>query len=181
MKRFIITGALAAALIIPASAQADSPTCHNGRLSDDAGLNCADGLYAATYGGGGAPASSSGICSDGVLSNDRGQGCPDGLYERVYGGSSPSSTSSTGTPAPSGSYGSAPESIAQCESGGDPGAYNPAGPFYGKWQFTDATWHAVSGLPGHASDYSEATQDAFAGKLYANGAGAGNWPVCSQR
>ena len=43
--------------------------------------------------------------------------------------------------------------LANCESGGNPQAYNPAGPYYGLYQFMESTWHAVGGvgLPTEAS------------------------------
>ena len=43
--------------------------------------------------------------------------------------------------------------LAKCESGGNPQAYNPAGPYYGLYQFMPSTWHAVGGvgLPTDAS------------------------------
>jgi Transglycosylase-like domain len=110
------------------------------------------------------------VCHDGILSNDAGHGCADSY--------SVNTASGTGS-VPSGGA-APPQSVAQCESGGDP-TTNTGNGFYGKWQFTDATWHAVTGLPGHASDYSEAVQDAAAAKLWDNGQGAGNWPVCSHR
>jgi Transglycosylase-like domain len=182
---------LAGALTIPAAAHADAPICHNGVLSDDAGMNCADGLYAAAHGT--TSTSSDPICTNGILSDDAGRNCPDGLYERTYGSgaagatSSPAATaaaraplSSGGAAVSSGGYGVPPESIAICESGGNP-TTNTGNGFYGKWQFTLATWRSVTGLPGLPSDYSEAVQDAAAAKLYAGGAGAGNWPVCSRR
>src|SRR4051812_15220377 len=78
--------AVAALAVSPGVAQADPGICHNGRLSDDAGQGCADGLYAPQHG-----ARSSGICFNGILSDDAGQGCADGLYERVYGSGGSSS------------------------------------------------------------------------------------------
>ena len=36
--------------------------------------------------------------------------------------------------------------LANCESSGNPQAYNPAGPFYGLYQFKESTWHAVGGV-----------------------------------
>ena len=46
---------------------------------------------------------------------------------------------------------------------------------YGAYQFQDPTWHSVTGLPGHASDYPPAVQDAAFLKLFANGKGKSNW------
>jgi hypothetical protein len=75
--------------------------------------------------------------------------------------------------------GAPPESIAQCESGGNPTTDTGNG-FYGKWQFTQGTWEAMGGT-GNPAQASEAEQDARAAKLWNGGAGAGNWPVCSRR
>src|SRR3954452_5018398 len=88
-----VLAAAATMLFIPSVALADPAICHNGRLSDDAGQGCADGLYAKVYGSGGSPArvqrvSSAGICHDGILSNDAGQGCSDGAYAPTRAGSS---------------------------------------------------------------------------------------------
>lgn len=96
MKRLILTASfvLAVTAFAPAGAMADSPICHDGILSNDAGQGCTND---AAYGG--APASSGGwsdgaICHDGILSDDAGHNCADGLYERVYGSGGSSSTSS---------------------------------------------------------------------------------------
>ena len=68
------------------------------------------------------------------------------------------------------------EAIAQCESGGDPTAVSADCTYYGKYQFSVATWQATggSGLPSQAS---EAEQDMRAAMLYAQ-SGPGQWPVC---
>jgi hypothetical protein len=81
-------------------------------------------------------------------------------------------------PAASGGAGGVLASIRACESGGNY-ATNTGNGFYGAYQFTDQTWHAMGGS-GHASDASPAEQDARASALYAGGAGAGNWPVCAR-
>lgn len=73
--------------------------------------------------------------------------------------------------APSGTL----ESIAACESGGDPGAVNPAG-YYGKYQFDMGTWQSVGGS-GNPAQASEAEQDYRAGLLYQQ-SGSSPWPVC---
>lgn len=103
MKRLILAASFGLAVAaFPAGAQADSPICHNGVLSDDVGQGCTND---AAYGG--APVSSSGwsdgaICHDGSLSDDAGQNCADGLYERVYGsGGSSSATASAASSSPS--------------------------------------------------------------------------------
>lgn len=89
-----------------------------------------------------------------------------------------SSTSSSG-----GSYSVASDglnwsALAQCESGGNPQAVNPAGPYYGLYQFTESTWRSVggSGLPTQASS---AEQTHRAQILYQR-SGAGQWPVCGK-
>ena len=67
------------------------------------------------------------------------------------------------------------ESIAACESGGDPTAVNAAG-YYGKYQFDEATWASVGGS-GNPAEASEAEQDYRAALLYSR-AGSSPWPVC---
>jgi Transglycosylase-like domain len=68
------------------------------------------------------------------------------------------------------------ESIAQCESGGDPQAIGGGGMYRGKYQFSTATWAAVGGQ-GDPAAAPEAEQDRRAAMLYAR-SGAGQWPVC---
>jgi resuscitation-promoting factor RpfB len=68
--------------------------------------------------------------------------------------------------------------LANCESGGNPGAYNPAGPFYGLYQFMQGTWTAVGGV-GVPSDASASEQTYRAQILYKR-SGAGQWPVCGK-
>jgi hypothetical protein len=46
---------------------------------------------------------------------------------------------------------------------------------YGAYQFQDGTWHHVTGLPGHASDYPPAVQDAAFFKAFNNGKGRMAW------
>lgn len=62
--------------------------------------------------------------------------------------------------------------LAQCESGGNPRAVNPAG-YYGLYQFSLSTWHSVGGS-GNPIDASPAEQLHRAMILY-NKAGAGQW------
>jgi hypothetical protein len=69
------------------------------------------------------------------------------------------------------------EAIAGCESGGNPQTDTGNG-FYGKYQFTLATWQAVGGS-GNPAQASEAEQDRRAATLLAQ-AGPGQWPVCGQ-
>ena len=67
------------------------------------------------------------------------------------------------------------DTIAACESGGDPTAVNAAG-YYGKYQFDLGTWAAVGGR-GNPAEASEAEQDHRAALLYAR-AGSTPWPIC---
>ncbi len=68
------------------------------------------------------------------------------------------------------------DSIASCESGGDPTIVSSSGLYHGKYQFSPATWAAVggSGLPSQAP---EVEQDYRAALLYVQ-SGPGQWPVC---
>jgi soluble lytic murein transglycosylase-like protein len=68
------------------------------------------------------------------------------------------------------------ESIASCESGGDPGAVSSDGSYRGKYQFDTGTWASVGGK-GDPADASEAEQDYRAALLYSR-AGSSPWPVC---
>ena len=70
------------------------------------------------------------------------------------------------------------ESIAACESGGDPHAIGGGGTYRGKYQFSYATWASVGGS-GDPAAASEAEQDRRAAMLYAR-TGASSWPVCGQ-
>ncbi|MDH5278451.1 MAG: transglycosylase family protein, partial [Actinomycetota bacterium] len=65
--------------------------------------------------------------------------------------------------------------LAQCESGGNPRAVNPAG-YYGLYQFSLGTWAGVGGS-GNPIDASPAEQLYRAQLLYAS-RGAQPWPVC---
>jgi resuscitation-promoting factor RpfB len=68
--------------------------------------------------------------------------------------------------------------LAQCESGGNPKAYNASGPYYGLYQFDVQTWQANGGS-GIPSDASPAEQTRVAQNLY-NARGASPWPVCGK-
>lgn len=67
--------------------------------------------------------------------------------------------------------------LAECESGGNPRAVNPAG-YYGLYQFSVPTWNSVggSGMPHHAS---AAEQTMRAQKLYQR-SGRSPWPYCGR-
>jgi hypothetical protein len=64
-------------------------------------------------------------------------------------------------------------SVAQCESGYDPGAYNAAG-YHGLFQFDFQTWGAY----GYGSIYDPVAQARTAAKLFAAGESF-RWPNCS--
>jgi uncharacterized protein YabE (DUF348 family) len=68
--------------------------------------------------------------------------------------------------------------LADCESGGNPQAVNPAGPYYGLYQFLASTWQSVGGT-GVPTDHSASEQTYRAQLLYQR-SGAGQWPVCGR-
>ncbi len=68
--------------------------------------------------------------------------------------------------------------LANCESGGNPNAVNPAG-FYGLYQFSISTWRAVGGK-GIPTDYGYWEQTKRAWKLF-KVSGRSPWPVCGSR
>jgi hypothetical protein len=67
-------------------------------------------------------------------------------------------------------------SIAQCESGGNPGAVSADGQYKGLYQFDDQTWQSVGGS-GSANQASAAEQTMRAQTLM-NQRGSNPWPVC---
>ncbi|MGK2932773.1 MAG: transglycosylase family protein [Solirubrobacterales bacterium] len=69
-------------------------------------------------------------------------------------------------------------SIAECESGGDPEVISSNGLYHGKYQFLPDTWESVGGK-GLPSDAPESEQDYRAALLYER-SGPGQWPVCGQ-
>jgi hypothetical protein len=68
------------------------------------------------------------------------------------------------------------ESIAACESGGDPTAVSSDGSYRGIYQFHPSTWEAVGGS-GDPAAAPEAEQDYRAALLYSQ-SGSSPWPVC---
>jgi hypothetical protein len=68
------------------------------------------------------------------------------------------------------------ESIASCESGGDPEAVSPDGTYRGKYQFDQGTWESVGGS-GDPAAAPEAEQDYRAALLYSE-SGSSPWPIC---
>jgi hypothetical protein len=69
------------------------------------------------------------------------------------------------------------DQIAQCESGGNLAAESSNGRYFGKYQFSQATWEAMGGV-GSPAAADEPTQDAAAYKLYQQ-RGTAPWPSCS--
>jgi Transglycosylase-like domain/Putative peptidoglycan binding domain len=68
--------------------------------------------------------------------------------------------------------------IAQCESGGNPRAVSADRRYFGKYQFSRATWRAVGGR-GNPARASEAEQDRRALILFQR-EGTRPWPVCGR-
>ena len=68
------------------------------------------------------------------------------------------------------------DSIAACESGGDPAAVSADGTYRGKYQFDYGTWASVGGS-GDPAAAPEAEQDYRAALLYSRG-GSSPWPIC---
>ncbi|GLY28716.1 resuscitation-promoting factor [Kineosporia sp. NBRC 101731] len=92
------------------------------------------------------------------------------------------SSSSSGGSSSGGSVGGGVDSLnwaalAECESGGNPKAVNPAG-YYGLYQFSTSTWAAMGGS-GNPADASSSEQT-YRAKLLYQQSGAGQWPVCGK-
>jgi hypothetical protein len=68
------------------------------------------------------------------------------------------------------------ESIASCESGGDPIAVSSDGTYRGKYQFDYGTWASMGGS-GDPAAAPESEQDYRAAMLYAS-SGSSPWPIC---
>jgi soluble lytic murein transglycosylase-like protein len=81
-----------------------------------------------------------------------------------------------GTPESVGVPSATLESIASCESGGNPAAVSSTGAYRGKYQFDYGTWAGVGGS-GDPAAAPEAEQDYRAALLYSR-SGSSPWPVC---
>jgi transglycosylase-like protein len=68
------------------------------------------------------------------------------------------------------------ETIAACESGGNPEAVSPEGTYMGLYQFDQGTWESVGGT-GSPVEASAAEQSYRAALLYSE-SGSSPWPVC---
>lgn len=71
------------------------------------------------------------------------------------------------------------DNIAICESGQNPRAYNPAGPYYGAFQFHMSTWKSL-GEKGDPRNKSYGYQREVAARLQQR-SGWGSWPHCSAK
>ncbi|MEU8889436.1 ubiquitin-like domain-containing protein [Streptomyces sp. NPDC048442] len=71
------------------------------------------------------------------------------------------------------------EGLAQCESGGRPGATDPSGTYGGLYQFDRQTWQALGGS-GAAHEAPASEQTFRAKKLYVQ-RGASPWPHCGRK
>jgi soluble lytic murein transglycosylase-like protein len=74
-------------------------------------------------------------------------------------------------------YGVSPSwmiSTAECESGLNPRAYNPSGPYYGLFQFLMSTFRAHGGT----NIWDPTQQSNIAASMFASGDSSA-WPVCS--
>lgn len=68
------------------------------------------------------------------------------------------------------------QAIAQCESGGNPGAISSTGQYRGKYQFSRETWRGMGG-EGDPASAPESEQDRRAADLYEQ-SGSSPWPSC---
>lgn len=70
------------------------------------------------------------------------------------------------------------DNIARCESGMNPKAYNPAGPYLGAFQFHLGTWQGM-GESGDPRDRSYGYQRDVAARLAQSSGFRSSWPHCS--
>jgi hypothetical protein len=94
----------------------------------------------------------------------------------------PAAPTPSPTPTPPAVQGDPFDAIAQCESGRNPQAYNPAGPWYGAFQFSQGTWNQYAGaaMQGDPRQYSYAQQKTVAQRLQA-ARGWAPWPHCARQ
>lgn len=72
------------------------------------------------------------------------------------------------------------DNIARCESGMNPKAYNPAGPYLGAFQFHLSTWRGL-GESGDPRNRSYSYQRDVAARLAQSAGFRASWPSCSAK
>jgi Transglycosylase-like domain len=100
------------------------------------------------------------------------------LRHRLIAARRPAPAPAPATAPISGATPSSLQSIAACESGGNPAAVGCGGAYRGKYQFDEQTWQSVGGT-GDPAAASEAEQDYRASILYSR-EGSTPWPVCGR-
>ncbi len=88
--------------------------------------------------------------------------------------SSSGSARSSGGSAPSGGF----AALAQCESGGNPGAVSSTGKYRGLYQFSRETWASVGGSGDPAA--ASAAEQTRRAQMLLGRSGAGQWPECGR-
>ena len=76
------------------------------------------------------------------------------------------------------------DDIATCESGRNPRAFNPEGPWYGAFQFRFDTWQSHGGGGNRGQDildHNYEQQREIAANLARARGFAGSWPTCAAR
>jgi hypothetical protein len=68
------------------------------------------------------------------------------------------------------------DTIAACESGGNPAAVDSSGTYYGLYQFDMGTWASVGGSGSPAAASPE--EQSYRASLLYSRAGSSPWPVC---
>ena len=146
---------------------------HGRRLARGAGMSLAAMAVAVGVLGGGAAEGGQPVSEPAQAAAER------AIDTSVTGVAAVHRALSSGSEQPSGqSTSPALEGIAQCESGGDPGAIGGGGEYRGKYQMTREAWAGVGGS-GDPAAAPDAEQDRRAAMLYQRG-GASQWPGCGQ-
>ena len=91
-------------------------------------------------------------------------------------GSSSSGSSSSSSGGSGGGSGWA--AVAQCESGGNPGAVSSTGKYRGLYQFSTQTWRSVGGSGDPAA--ASAAEQTRRAQMLLERSGAGQWPSCGR-
>jgi peptidoglycan hydrolase-like protein with peptidoglycan-binding domain len=186
----VTTCALTGVVALPGVAMADNPSADSGAMSSEVILKKGDrgpavksvqrklGLLADGRFGAGTQRAvkrfqkRSHITADGVV----GPATRQALKLRPFSARSVLRGKKKTAP-PSGNVPAVLQQIAQCESGGDPTAVSKDGRYYGKYQFSKATWKAQGGQGENPAEAPESEQDRVAVKLY-KASGTASWPTC---